>query len=262
MSGSSSSSIRLEHISVELLPKKLVKVNVGGKYVIESVNLANLTGSIAKVFHQLEQVGISLGSQERQEVYRKFYALIEEKSREWKQDDRCAMVPFLVTDTFIAEECWDREKGEAFFFVKEFGKNPKVEEKIEVGGITYFPLVNSTLKKRLVLLPSGIEGSSLRGVFEEGCELALQMYDCENDKEDEVKFLVGIAQSSWFLDRYNIQIPGMGAFAPIIAIRGQSGGGKDRLMNALRLNSYRPFYDVSTRRIPSLYRPLDQWRGS
>jgi hypothetical protein len=90
------------------------------------------------------------------------------------------------------------------------------------------------------------------------------MYECEQEKVDELKFLVAIAQASWFLDRFysEIHIPGMGAFAPIIALRGPSGSGKDRLLNALRLNTYRPFFDVSTRRIPSLYRPLDQWRGT
>jgi len=46
------------------------------------------------------------------------------------------------------------------------------------------------------------------------------------------------------------------------AFRGPSGSGKNRALNATRLNSYRPFYDQSTKRVPSIYRPLDLWRGS
>jgi len=57
-------------------------------------------------------------------------------------------------------------------------------------------------------------------------------------------------------------IAGVGRFAPIIALRGGSGSGKNRAATTLRLVSYRPFYDLSTLRDPSLYRSLDTWRGA
>jgi hypothetical protein len=174
-----------------------------------------------------------------------------------------AFVPCLVTEEFIAEECWDREKEEAFFLVRHFGDG-KIERAdfVSYNGVEYRPLVNPHLKKGMVLLPSGVEPCTLAEAFQEACDLALTMYDAEEEKKEEIKFLTAVALSSWFLDRFNMQVPGMGAFAPIIALRGPSGSGKDRLLNALRLVSYRPFYDVSTTRVPSLYRPMDQWRGT
>ena len=180
-----------------------------------------------------------------------------------KAENKITMVPCLITDEFIAEECWDREKEEAYFLIRYFNSD-KIErvDRINYNGTEYFPLTNPTLKKGLVLLPSGIEEATLAEVFREACDLTLTMYEAEEDKKEEIKFLVAIAISSWFYDRFNLQIPGMGAFAPIIALRGPSGSGKDRLLNALRLCSYRPFYNVSTQRIPSLYRPMDQWRGT
>jgi hypothetical protein len=173
--------------------------------------------------------------------------------------------PFVLDNNLIAEECYNKGEGKTYFAIRYFGSD-KVElvEKVEVGDKTFLPLNNPTLEKGLVLLPEKPEECTFDQVFQEGCELAQTLYDCEAEKLDELKFLVAIAQASWFLDRFysEVHVPGMGAFAPIVALRGPSGSGKDRLLNALRLNSYRPFYDVSTRRIPSLYRPLDQWRGT
>jgi hypothetical protein len=173
--------------------------------------------------------------------------------------------PFILDKNLIAEECYNKSEGKTYFAIRYFGNN-KVElvEKVEVGDKTFVPLNNPTLEKGLILLPREPRECDFQEAFNEGCRLASTLYDCEEGKLDELYFLVAIAQSSWFLDTYfhEIFIPGMGAFAPIIALRGPSGSGKDRLLNALRFNSIRPFYDVSTKRVPSLYRPLDQWRGT
>ncbi len=178
--------------------------------------------------------------------------------------------PVVVTENFIAEQVYNPEQPfPTYYYVRYFNKGEPSSSlhiftriKDEARGIAYLPLDNSTLRKNLILLPREPKKCSFEEVYQEGCNLALEMYRTPEDKIDEVKFLVAVCQSSWFYDRFNIQIPGMGAFAPIIALRGPSGSGKDRLLNALRLNAYKPFYDVSTRRIPSLYRPLDQWKGT
>jgi hypothetical protein len=57
-------------------------------------------------------------------------------------------------------------------------------------------------------------------------------------------------------------IAGSGKFAPIIPIRGPSQSGKNRLAFVLRLLSYKPYFEMSTYRIPSLYRPMDLWQGT
>jgi hypothetical protein len=189
----------------------------------------------------------------------------EPKVQKGDREGEICRTPYLITSEFIAEQCWSRSEKKAFYAVAYFndGKIELVDELV-LNNIVHLPFNNPTLEKGLVILPEKPEECTFEQAFEEGCKLTLTMYDCEQEKVDELKFLVAIAQGSWFLDRYfaNVHIPGMGAFAPIIALRGPSGSGKDRLLNALRLNSYRPFYDVSTRRIPSLYRPLDQWRGT
>lgn len=96
-------------------------------------------------------------------------------------------------------------------------------------------------------------------------DLAFKIYDCPAAKAAGFKLNIAIAQASWFLDRFTTKeyvIAGMGQYAPIIAYRGPSGSGKNRALNATRLNSYRPFFDQATTRIPSLFRPLDQWKGT
>ncbi|MEM3646557.1 MAG: hypothetical protein QW334_00230 [Thermofilum sp.] len=186
--------------------------------------------------------------------------------REIEKEDKKPVehVPFLVTDTFIAEECYNSESDEAFFMIRFFdSENIQRMDEIEYGGKVYRPLVNPTLRKKLVLMPTGVEETSFSEIYDEAWRLVTRFYECEEQKIDELKLLVGVTiADSWFLDRFNMDIPGLGGFAPVISIRGPSGSGKDRLMNALRLLSYRPFYDVSTTRIPSLYRPLDQWQGT
>jgi len=187
------------------------------------------------------------------------------KAQDEEGEVEAIKAPYVITQDLIAEQCYSRGEKKTFYAVKRFNRDSfEYVEELKVGDLVYVPLNNPTLEKGLVLLPEKPEECTFDQVFQEGCELAQTLYDCEAEKLDELKFLVAIAQASWFLDRFysEVHVPGMGAFAPIVALRGPSGSGKDRLLNALRLNSYRPFYDVSTRRIPSLYRPLDQWRGT
>ncbi|MEM3504137.1 MAG: hypothetical protein QW134_07945, partial [Nitrososphaeria archaeon] len=187
---------------------------------------------------------------------------------DYTRDEETVFSPNPIIEGYaIAEQVYMRKEETTFYEVRYFQAKDilirlQTELKDDLKHVVYRPLNNPSLKKGLVLLPEEIKETSFQEAFQEGCDLVLKMYDCEADRVDEVKFLVAIAQSSWFLDKFNMIIPGMGAFAPIVALRGPSGSGKDRLLNALRLNSYRPFYDVSTRRVPSLYRPLDQWRGT
>jgi hypothetical protein len=182
-----------------------------------------------------------------------------------EKKEKTNKVPFLITKDFIAEECWDPDKQEAFFAARYFDKNEiEIKERIEIGDVIYEPLVNETLKKGLVLLPRNFREGSLKEIFDEAVKLTRKIYYCEESKVNELKLLVLSSLGTWFLDRFEtvMIVPGIGGFAPVIAFRGPSGSGKDRFMNALRLVSYRPFYDVATRRIPSLFRPLDQWRGT
>jgi hypothetical protein len=81
-----------------------------------------------------------------------------------------------------------------------------------------------------------------------------------------IKLLTRITVGSWFLDRFitnpQYDVAGAGKFAPILPIRGPSQSGKNRLAFLLRTLSYRPYFEMSTHRIPSLYRPLDLWQGT
>jgi len=180
-------------------------------------------------------------------------------------------VPFLVSEKKIAEIIYNQ--GQAHFASREFGKETiEVVNEIDLGEvdrkgrpIKYIPLVNDHLRKGQVLVPEKPEPSTFSEVLKEGLELGLQLYDCEEKFLRLFKFHVMVAQGSWYLDRevpLNYNIAGIGCFAPIQAARGPSGGGKNRWLQAMRFNAYRPFWDQSTRRAPSLYRPLDEWRGT
>ena len=121
------------------------------------------------------------------------------------------------------------------------------------------------MKKGLVTVPTDATETTFTEVFEEVDKFALSAYDpC--GQEALVKLLVRIAVGSWFIDRFvadqMFDIAGSGKFAPIIPIRGPSQSGKNRLAFVLRLLSYRPYFEMSTYRIPSLFRPLDLWQGT
>jgi hypothetical protein len=198
--------------------------------------------------------------------------LSEEQSKEEPKESH-VITPTAITSNGIAEVVWDRQTR-PHFALKRFG-SPEIEyvdeieseEEDEEGRpIVYTPADGPALRKGLVLVPR----RAIKGTFEETCEfgkhLAHEIYDTSKGREAEFDFLIAVAQASWFLDRFipdsKLNIAGMGHFAPLISLRGPSGHGKNRALSALRLNSYRPFYDQSTKRIPSLFRPLDLWRGT
>jgi hypothetical protein len=202
----------------------------------------------------------------------------EELDSEEEEEEEAEYTPTVITKDLIAEQVYSPGLDRAWYLVKRFNSSQiekaeeirvPAEEGPWIGYVPeklYRPLVNDTLKFRLVLLPDAVKPTTFKEAYEEGCRLTLEMYDATPGEVAEIKFLVGITQSSWYLDRYfpdpRLKIPGMGQYAPIVSCRGMSGGGKDRLLNAFRLNSYRPFYDVATTKAPSLYRPLHQWKGT
>ena len=181
--------------------------------------------------------------------------------------------PAVITDEFIAEEVWDRKSSPQFavytFATGEFKFEPNLTlpGNVDKRGrqVIYEPLDNDHLREGVVIIPEKPVTSTFEEAFNEGCDLALQLYDCEPSKVADFKLNIAIAQSSFFYDKFvsdnSLIIAGMGKFAPIIAYRGMSGGGKGRALNGLRFNCYRPFYDQSTTRIPSLFRPLHLWQN-
>ncbi|MGB9841552.1 MAG: zinc ribbon domain-containing protein [Candidatus Bathyarchaeales archaeon] len=180
--------------------------------------------------------------------------------------------PTVATDEFLAEEIWNR-KDPPQYLIYHYSTG-KVEQATqidlcEVDGkgrkIIYTPVDNEALRKGLVLLPSGVTETTFKQVFSEIDEYAQRAYDsCGRDAM--IRLLTRITVASWFLDRFitdpQYDVAGAGKFAPIIAIRGPSQSGKNRLAFLLRTLSYRPYFEMSTHRIPSLYRPLDLWQGT
>ena len=180
--------------------------------------------------------------------------------------------PTVITEEFIAEEIWDR-KGFPQFYVHYFnGKEAELKDMLDTGEtdiygnpIIYVPVDNTALRKGLVIVPSGVTQCTWKELFEKIEAFALKCYDACG-QESIVKFLCSVAIGSWYLDRFvedpEFDVAGAGKFAPIIPIRGPSKSGKNRFAFVLRLLSYRPYFEMSTYRIPSLYRPLDLWRGT
>lgn len=180
--------------------------------------------------------------------------------------------PTIVGPNFIAEEIWDR-KSAPKYMVYHFNEN-KFEEASEIDlgetdlhdrKIIYVPVENDALRKGLVLVPRTAVEADFKSLFAEADDFALSCYDpCGKDAL--VKLLVRVSVASWFLDRFVVdplvEVAGAGKFVPILAIRGPSQSGKNRLAFVLRLLSYRPYFEMSTYRIPSIYRPLDLWQGT
>lgn len=180
--------------------------------------------------------------------------------------------PMILTQEFLAEEIWDRKQSPQYlvyyFETDHFETKSEISlDEINQKGqrIIYIPVYNDAVKKGLIILPSDYTQTTFKEVFEEIDKFALSSYDpC--GQEALVKLLTRIALGSWFLDRFIsdplLDVAGSGKFAPIIPIRGPSQSGKNRLAFVLRLLSYRPYFEMSTYRIPSLYRPLDLWQGT
>jgi hypothetical protein len=196
----------------------------------------------------------------------------ELEKTEKEPTEKIIQKPTLLTKDFLAEEVWNRE-GTPQFYVKYFNEDKsELKDRLDLGEkdqrerpIIYVPVDNSALRKGLVLLPSEPKETTFKEVFDRLDSFAFRCYDALG-QEPYVKLLNRVAVASWFLDRFvanpRFDIAGAGKFAPIIPIRGPSESGKNRLAFVLRLLSYRPYFEMSTYRVPSLYRPLDLWGGS
>jgi len=181
--------------------------------------------------------------------------------------------PFLVADEFIAHEVWDRKNPPRYCVYDFTTEKFRYEDRIDLGErtsddrkVVHVPLKTPAVFEGQVLLPRGVTPCTFEHAYREACELTFRLYECEPEMVAHVKLLIAIDIGGWFLDRFiedpTLQTAGIGRFAVILALRGPSGSGKMRLLHALRLIAFMPYFDVSTRRIPSLYRPLDQWRGT
>lgn len=180
--------------------------------------------------------------------------------------------PTIITPEFIAEQVWDR-KTPPRYYVKYFdGRPDETKDAISLGELNqkgiptvYVPVDNGVLRKGIVIVPARPQKTTFKELFEKAENFVIQCYD-SCGREAYVKQLCHLCIGSWFLDRFVEDplrdIAGSGKFAPILPIRGPSESGKNRLAFVLRLLSYRPYFEISTYRIPSLYRPLDLWRGT
>jgi len=196
----------------------------------------------------------------------------ELEKAETEPTEKIIQKPTLLTKDFLAEEVWNRE-GTPQFYVKYFNEDKsELKDRLDLGEkdqrerpIIYVPVDNSALRKGLVLLPSEPTETTFKELFEKVDSFAFRCYDALG-QEPYVKLLNRVVAASWFLDRFvanpRFDVAGAGKFAPIIPIRGPSESGKNRLAFVLRLLSYRPYFEMSTYRVPSLYRPLDLWGGS
>lgn len=197
----------------------------------------------------------------------------ESKGKE-SEEPKVAYVPkpMVFTSEFLAEMVWNRRAPPEYIVYNFEAETFTRQKEIDLGEtdangrhIIYVPPYNDALKKGLVIVPSDVAETTFKEVFEEIDCFATSAYDpCGQDAF--VKLLARIAVGSWFLDRFVadpvFDIAGAGKFAPILPIRGPSQSGKNRLAFVLRLLSYRPYFEMSTYRIPSLYRPLDLWQGT
>ncbi|MDD3792821.1 MAG: hypothetical protein PHY74_06790 [Candidatus Bathyarchaeota archaeon] len=180
--------------------------------------------------------------------------------------------PTVATNDFLAEEIWNRKDPPKYLIYHYSSGKVEQASQIDLGEvdskgrkIIYTPVDNDALRKGLVIVPSTLTESTFRQVFSEIDEYSQRVYDsCSRDAL--IKLLTRVTVGSWFLDRFitnpHCDVAGAGKFAPIIPIRGPSQSGKNRLSFLLRILSYRPYFEMSTYRIPSLYRPLDLWQGT
>jgi hypothetical protein len=138
--------------------------------------------------------------------------------------------PTVRTNEFLAEIIWNRvDPPEYLVYNFQNGSFSKTAE-INLGEtdsrgrpIIYIPPFNDSLRKGLVIVPSGFTETTFKEVFDEIDRFATSAYDpCGQGAL--VKLLVRIVVGSWFLDRFApdplFDIAGAGKFAPILPIRG------------------------------------------
>lgn len=180
----------------------------------------------------------------------------------------------MIRRNFIAEEVYDpfdQANPLPRFAVRYFNEDEiEFKDKIDLGEkdpkgrpIIYTPVFNDHVKKGMMILPRKPVACTIKEVVEEAMAFVFEGFDpC--GKDNELQMVVLIPISSWLLDKERPLLPvaGIGVFAAIIACRGPSGSGKNRLANLLRFLSYHSLIQLSTYRIPSLYRPLDIWKGT
>lgn len=194
------------------------------------------------------------------------------QSKQADEDAKEIIIPkaTVVGPNFLAEETWPLRTGDPVYTVYDFEtKRSTTEEQIFTGQIDKkgrpkinVPLDNMSLREGLVIVPRQPKPCTFQELFETVDTFIFECYDpC--GQTSQVKFLSRVAVGSNWLDRFVVdpefKVAGMSMFAPILAIRGPAGSGKDRFANILGLLSRRPYSQMSTYRIPSLFRPLHDW---
>lgn len=196
----------------------------------------------------------------------------EPAKAEEKPEMEIRYAPGLTTKNYVAEEVWDGVGLPRFCLYNFDTEKFTYADYLDLGEtnekgqpIVYHPVFNDHLRKGMVILPREPKETTFKETVEDIFKFLLADKHFDScGSETQVKLLGLIALGSQFLDRLKPSIPiaGIGRFAPIIGVRGPSGSGKNRLANLLRLCSQRPYFDMSKLNIPSLFRPLDIWRGT
>jgi hypothetical protein len=187
------------------------------------------------------------------------------------QNDQEIVIPIssLVTQNSIVEQVWSEGRPALQIHTLKKSKPDEItyaiQSKDDLGNlIKFIPIDNEHLRKGSVIIPEAntdLETASFETLWELQDQLLDAAFDTVNQRE-EAQLQMRLSTSSWFLDKEESGIASMGKFAPILAIRGPSGGGKGRFANILRFCSYHCFHQTSTNKIPSIYRPLEFWKGS
>jgi len=192
------------------------------------------------------------------------------------EEEEIVVVPraSVVGPDFLAEEVWDGRRAPRYCVHGFNSTKFDYLDEISLGEtdgkgrpIVYRPVYNSHLTEGVVTLPT----EPTPCTFDQAVETVLKFtgntrYFDPVDQGELFDLMGFMTMGSWFLDRMTPKTPipvgGMGRFAPILIFRGGSGRGKNRGMGVLRFVSYHPYFDLSKTAVPSLFRPLDLWRGT
>lgn len=181
--------------------------------------------------------------------------------------------PSVRGSDFLAEMIWDGKTAPRYVIAKKGEENLTYDEEIDLGEvddkgrpIKYRPPYNDHLTKGVVTIPTGIVECNFKDVIQDAFTFVTNPLHYDScGRDEQVKLLTLVTMSSWYHDRMTpnttVPVAGVGKFAPIVAIRGASESGKNRLANLLRFMAYHPYFDLSKTKIPSLFRPLDTWLG-